>query len=110
MANKYFRKALIPAANTATDLYLVPDANTGMIKSLRVTNDSAARSNIYVSQYSAGNATEHLLTNGFVLPIGASFDLFNGVSCILEAGDKMTVKSTQADVTFYLSYIELDRN
>jgi hypothetical protein len=110
MANKYLRKVLIPAANTATDMYLVPDANTGIIKSLRVTNDSAARSSIYVSQYSAGSATEHLLTNGFVLPIGASFDLFNGVSCVLEAGDKLTIKSSQADVTFYLSYLEVDRS
>jgi hypothetical protein len=109
MANKYLRKVLIPAANTATDIYTVPDANTGIIKSLRVTNDSAARSNIYVSQYSVGSATEHPLTNGFVLPIGASFDLFNGVSCVLEAGDKLAIKSTQADVTFYLSYLEVDR-
>lgn len=109
MANKYLRKALIPSAATATDMYTVPEANTGIIKSLRVTNDSAARSSIYVSQYSAGSAEEHLLTNGFVLPVGASFDLFNGVSCVLEAGDKLTVKSSQADVTFYLSYLEVDR-
>jgi hypothetical protein len=110
MANKYLRKVLIPTANTATDMYTVPDANTGIIKSLRVTNDSAARSSIYVSQYSAGDATEHLLTNGFVLPIGASFDLFNGVSCVLETGDKLSIKSSQADVTFYLSYLEVDRS
>jgi hypothetical protein len=109
MANKYLRKVLIPAADTAADLYEVPDANTGIIKSLRVTNDSAARSSIFVSQYSAGDATEHFLTNGFVLPIGASFDLFNGVSCVLEAGDKLSIKSSQADVTFYLSYLEVDR-
>jgi len=109
MSNKYLRKVVIPAAATAVDIYVVPEANTGIIKSLRVTNDSAARSNIFVSQYSAGVATEHFLTNGFVLPIGASFDLFNGVSCVLEAGDKLSIKSSQADVTFYLSYLELDR-
>jgi hypothetical protein len=110
MANKYLRKVLIPTANTATDMYTVPSANTGIIKSLRVTNDSAARSSIYVSQYSSGDATEHPLPTGFVLPIGASFDLFNGVSCVLETGDKLTVKSSQADVTFYLSYLEVDRS
>jgi hypothetical protein len=110
MSNKYLRKVVIPAAATAVDIYVVPEANTGIIKSLRVTNESAARSNIFVSQYSAGVATEHFLTNGFVLPIGASFDLFNGVSCVLEAGDKLSIKSSQADVTFYLSYLELDRN
>jgi hypothetical protein len=109
MSNKYLRKVVIPAAATAVDIYVVPEANTGIIKSLRVTNDSAARSSIFVSQYSAGVATEHFLTNGFVLPIGASFDLFNGVSCVLEAGDKLSIKSSQADVTFYLSYLELDR-
>lgn len=110
MANKYLRQVLIPAANTATDMYTVPAANTGIIKSLRVTNNSASRATIYASQYSAGSATEHFLTNGFVLGIGGSVDLFNGVSCVLEAGDKLTIKSTQADVTFYLSYLEVDRS
>jgi hypothetical protein len=109
MANKYLRKTVIPAAGVAEDIYVVPDANTGIVKSLRVTNGGAARSSIFVSQYIAGDATEHLLTNGFVLPIGASFDLFNGVSCVLEAGDKLTVESSQADITFYLSYLEVDR-
>jgi hypothetical protein len=110
MSNKYLRKVAIPSANSALDLYVVPAANTGVIKSLRVTNNSAARSSIFVSQFSAGSATEHFLTNGFVLPIGASFDLFNGVSCVLEAGDKLSIKSSEANVTFYLSYLELDRN
>jgi hypothetical protein len=109
MSNKYLRKTLIPSATIAADIYEVPAANTGIIKSLRVTNGGVARSSIFVSQYTAGSSVEHLLTNGFVLPIGASFDLFNGVSCVLEAGDKLTVKSSQADVTFYLSYLEVDR-
>jgi len=29
---------------------------------------------------------------------------------VLEAGDKLSIKSSQADVTFYLSYLEVDRN
>jgi hypothetical protein len=45
-----------------------------------------------------------------VLPSGASFDLFNGITCVLEAGDELKVKSIQANVTFYLSYLEVDRN
>jgi len=110
MANKYFRKAAIPAANTATSLYVVPDANVALLKSLRVTNNSGARSNIFVSQFSEGVGPEHFLINGFVLPNGASFDLFNGITCVLQAADELKIKSIQANVTFYLSYLEVDRN
>lgn len=110
MANKYLRKAAIPAANTVTSLYVVPAANVALLKSLRVTNNSGVRSSIFISQFSAGVATEHFLTNGFVLPSGASFDLFNGITCVLEAGDELKIKSIQANVTFYLSYLEVDRN
>jgi len=50
------------------------------------------------------------LTNGFILPNGASFDLFNGIVCILEAGDELEVEASEDDVCFYLSYLEVDRN
>jgi hypothetical protein len=109
MSNKFFRKALISAANTEEIIYTVPEANTGLLKSLRVTNDSGSRASIFIRQYSAGGATAHLLTNGFILPNGASFDLFNGITCVLEAGDELEVEASEDDVTFYLSYLEVDR-
>jgi hypothetical protein len=110
MANKFLRKALISEANTEEVIYTVPPANVGLLKSLRVTNDSGSRSNIFIRQYSAGSSTAHLLTNGFVLPNGASFDLFNGITCVLEEGDELSVEASEDDVTFYLSYLEVDRN
>lgn len=110
MANKYFRQTQIPEANTPEIIYEVPAANVGLLKSLRVTNDSGTRASIFVRQYSAGNTTPHLLTNGFILPNGASFDLFNGIVCILEAGDELEVEASEDDVCFYLSYLEVDRN
>ena len=110
MANKYFRQALIPESGASTSIYLVPAANVALLKSLRVTNDSGSRANIFVRQFSAGDATEHLLINGFVLPNGASFDLFNGITCVLQAGDDLEVEASEDDVCFYLSYLEVDRN
>jgi len=110
MANKYFRAVAISDANQEDDLYEVPGANVGLLKSLRVTNDSGTRASIFVRQYSAGGSTAHLLTNGFILPNGASFDLFNGIVCVLEAGDKLSVEASEDDVCFYLSYMEMDRN
>jgi len=110
MANKYFRSASVPLANTETSLYVVPAANVALLKSLRVTNDSGERASIFVSQYDEGDPPEHKLLNGFVLGIGASFDVFNGITCVLQESDELTVTSSKADVTFYLSYLEMDRN
>lgn len=110
MANKYFRQALIPDASTPEIIYEVPEANVGLLKSLRVTNDSGSRASIFVRQYSVGDATVHFLTNGFILPEGGSFDVFNGITCVLQAGDELEIEASEADVTFYLSYLEVDRN
>jgi len=40
----------------------------------------------------------------------ASVDVFAGVPCILEESNVLKVTSTRADVTFYLSYLEVDRD
>jgi len=37
-------------------------------------------------------------------------DVFNGVPCVLEAGDALKVESSVASTHFYLSYLEMDRN
>jgi len=110
MANKYFRKNLIPSAATETDLYLVPDANTAVLRSLRVTNANASRTNVTVSQYTGGTGTEHFLLKNYALAPDTTMDVFNGVPCVLEAIDVLKVESSQATVHFYLSYLEMDRN
>jgi len=108
MANKYFRDHLAPSAATETDLYTVPDANTSILRSLRVTNGNVSSSNITVSQYDSGG-TEVFLLKDYALSSNSTIDVFNGVPCVLEAGDKITVESSQPTVYFYLSYLEFDR-
>lgn len=109
MANKYLRKNIIPSAATETDLYVVPAATTGVLRSLRVTNANATRTTITVSQYDSGSATEHFLLKAYAVPPNTTFDVFNGVPCVLLEGDKLTVESLLSDCHFYLSYLEVDR-
>jgi hypothetical protein len=37
-------------------------------------------------------------------------DALSGVSLVLESSDELAIESSEADVTFYLSYLEVDRN
>ena len=110
MANKYFRKYLIPSATTETAIYTVPDANTAVVSSLRITNANANNATITVSVYALGGATEYFVLNGNSLPSNATFDTFSGVPLILEATAVLKVESSVATVHFYLSYLEMDRN
>jgi len=108
MANKYLRQYAIPAAATETTIYTVPNANTGILRSLRVTNAGAASALITVTQYTAGVA--HVLQKVKTLAVNDTVDVFNGIPCIVEAADIIKVTSSVADVHFYLSYLEVDRN
>ena len=110
MATKYYREYLIPAATTETTIYTVPDANTAIVRSLRVTNTGSTATDITVNHYAAGDATAHVLQKTRSIGGTSTFDVFAGVPCILEAGDVLKVLSSQANVTFYLSYLEVDRN
>ena len=108
MANKYLRKYLVPTAATETAIYTVPDANTGILRSLRITNAGSAATLITVTQYTGG--VPHYLQKVRALPVNETFDVFNGIPCIVEAGDIIKVTSSEATVHFYLSYLEVDRN
>jgi len=107
MANKYFRKYLIPTAATETDLYTVPEANSAVVRSLRVTNAGAGVSAITVTHN--GTGTTYYLQKNRSLTVNSTFDVFNGIPCVLETGDVLKVESSLADVHFYLSYLEMDR-
>ena len=110
MANKYLRKYVIPSATTETTLYTVPDANTAVVSSLRITNGNASNASITVSVFPLGGATEHFVLKTYSLPTNATMDAFSGVPLVLEATDVLKVESSVATVTFYLSYLEMDRN
>jgi len=109
MANKYLRKYLSPSAATETTLYTVPAANLAIISSLRVTNTDSSTTSLTVKVYPSGGVTGYNLLKTYVLPPSATMDIFSGVSCVLDATDVLKVTSTQANVHFYLSYLEVDR-
>lgn len=109
MANKYFRKYLTPAEATEETLYTVPEANTAILSSLRITNANSASTLLDVRVYPEGGATPYALLSNHFLPVNATMDAFSGISCVLEAGDILKVESSQANVDFYLSYLEIDR-
>lgn len=109
MANKYFRKALIPSAATETSIYIVPAGNMTIAKSLRITNANGSRALITVSQYDEGLGTEHFLLKSYILAPSATIDVFNGVPLVLQALDDLRVESSVSTVHFYLSYLEIDR-
>lgn len=108
--NKYLHQVLVPSAATESTIYTVPDATTGVLKSLRVTNANASSATITVTQYNAGSGTTHYLQKEKNLIANGSFDVFSGVSCVLETGDTLKVQSSVGSVHFYLSYLEVDRN
>jgi hypothetical protein len=110
MADKYLRKSLIPVATTETTIYTVPAANAAMLRSLRVTNTAAVSADITVTQYNVGVATANYLYKDQALSADATVDVFNGIPCILEEVNVLKVTSSQTGTTFYLSYLEVDRN
>lgn len=110
MAIKYLSKNLIPTAATETELYVVPAATTALVNSLRVTNDNSTSSEITVNLYPGGGATAHALLRTYSLPVRGTMDVFGGVTCIIESGDVLKVLSSENDVVFHLSYMEVDRS
>ena len=110
MSNKYFRKNLIPAAATEATIYTVPAANTAVASSLRITNANSTSSILDVIVYPSGGATPYYLLRTYSLPVHATMDALSGVPLVLEASDELAVESSEGDVTFYLSYLEMDRN
>ena len=110
MADKYLHKVSIPNAATVTTIYTVPAANSAIIRSLRVTNANASSADITVTQLDAGSVVVHYLYKEQALAADATVDVFNGIPCILEESDVLKVTSSQANATFYLSYLEVDRN
>lgn len=110
MANKYFRKYLIPEATTEAEIYAVPEANVAILSSLRITNGNTGTTQLNVRVYPEGGTTAYMLLDTYALPIDGTMDVFSGIPCVLQAGDELTVESSEDDVTFYLSYLEVDRN
>lgn len=110
MANKYLHVALRPGAGVETELLEVPAANSAVLRSLRVTNNGSESTLITVTQYDSGSVTATYLLKARALAVSQTFDVFNGIPCVMEAGDVIKVTSSAASCHFYLSYLEMDRN
>ncbi len=110
MANKYFREYLLPSATVETAIYTVPAANAAVIRSLRVTNAGTTATLVTVAHYESGGVTPHYLLRVKSLAANTTMDVFNGVPLNMEEGDVMKVTSSAGSVTFYLSYLEMDRS
>lgn len=110
MANKYFRKYVIPVTTTETTLYTVPDANTAVLSSLRVTNGNTDTASIDVNIYPGGGATAYAALKDHALPTDGTMDVFSGVPLVMEAEDVIKIEASKPSVAFYLSYLEMDRN
>ncbi|HMA77560.1 MAG TPA: hypothetical protein VKP88_00270 [Candidatus Paceibacterota bacterium] len=110
MANKYFRQFETPPAATETTMYTVPEANTAIVNSLRITNADSGSTLLDVRLKPDGGATAYSLLSNHFLPVNSTMDVFSGISCVMQADDVLTIESSQADVDFYLSYLEIDRN
>ena len=107
MANKYFRKVLFLKAAAPTEIYTVPSANSAIVRSLRVTNNGTGTASVTITH--TGTGTTYYLQKNRALEVNGTFDVFNGIPCVLETGDELRVTSSIAGVNFYLSYLEMDR-
>jgi hypothetical protein len=110
LSNKYLREYLIPVATTETEIYTVPAANAGILSSLRITNGNTGTAVISVTLYPEGGSTPHYLLDQYALPVDGTMDVFSGIPCVMQAGDTLKVTASEDDITFYLSYLEVDRN
>lgn len=110
MANKYLHQHLIPDAGVETSMYVAPEANTGILRSLRVTNAGTSPATITVSYYDDNTGSPYYLLRGKSLTVNSTIDVFNGVPCVFEEGDGLRVTSSTGNVHFFLSYLEVDRN
>ena len=109
MANKYFRQYHESVAATEHTIYTVPDANSAIVSSLRVTTANSTDATISVTVYPLGGAAHKVLRDTF-LPVNGTMDVFSGIPLVMEATDELSVEASEDDVIFYLSYLEIDRN
>jgi len=110
MGIRYLSEDLIPTGGAETELYVVPEATTALVNSLRVTNANSTSSEITVNLYPGGGSTAHQLLRDYSLPVRATMDVFSGTTCVLQAGDVVKVLSTENSVSFHMSYMEVDRS
>lgn len=91
-----------PAANTATNLYTVPGANSAICSSITICNGSGANANVSVqiAVANAASSQSQYIVNNNTLVNGDTLFMTLGVT--LAATDTVRVTATGANVAFQL--------
>jgi hypothetical protein len=111
MGNAYKRYNETLVAATPKVVLTVPEATTAIVKSIWVANNAGSSSNMVVT-YSPAGAGTHYLVPQAALASKAFVDymaLSSGGPLVLEAGDILSVTSSQSDVYTVVSALLVDR-
>jgi hypothetical protein len=111
MGNAYKRFDEALTATVAKTVLTVPAATSAIIKSIWVANNAGSSSNLTVTFSPVGSGTHFLVplaslaSKGFVDYMAST----SGGPLVLEAGDVLTVTSSQSDVYVVVSALLVDR-
>lgn len=112
MGNAYKRYEETLVAATPAVVLTVPAATSAIVKSIWVANNAGASSNITVTFSPAGTGTHYLIpltalaSKAYVDYMAAT----SGGPLVLEAGDILTITSSQSDVYAVVSALLVDRS
>lgn len=112
MSNAYKRFEKTLTAGTPAAVLTVPAATTAIVKSIWVANDSGSSSNLTVTFSPLGSGTHPLVPLSAVASKAfVDFTASNSAGpLVLEAGDVLTITSTQDDVYAVVSALLVDRS
>tara|TARA_R110000822_G_scaffold242793_1_gene371828 strand:- start:43 stop:375 length:333 start_codon:yes stop_codon:yes gene_type:complete len=110
MGNAYKRYDETLVAATPKVVLTVPEATTAIVKSIWVANNAGSSSNMVVTYAPAGVGTHYVVPTA-ALASKAFVDYMNsGGPLVLEAGDVLSVTSSQSDVYVVVSALLVDRS
>lgn len=112
MGNAYKRYEETLVATTPAVILTVPSATSAIVKSIWVANNSGSSTNMTVTFSPAGSGTHYLVPLS-ALASKAFVDFTASGSAgplVLEAGDSLTITSSQSDVYAVVSALLVDRS
>ena len=117
MANEFRNRTLTGVGTSATTLYSTPDGKTSIVLELDLANTTSnvVEATVELLDYSdasgsgVGTNWKHIVKNAPV-PAGGSLMVIAGQKIVLEAGDKVRVTSSAANVMDAVAAILEDVN
>jgi hypothetical protein len=110
MGNAYKRYDEALTAATPKVVLTVPEATTAIVKSIWVANDAASASNMVVTYSPTGVGTHYLVPTASLASKAFVDYLNSGGPLVLEAGDILSVTSSQSNVYVVVSALLVDRS